>query len=433
LSEPENEPRQISRAFSWFSLFQMVLSLLGFFVLLIASLLFVLVGFNQFSEQLPGLTDPTAILMYAGGVAFTGVMLLPSAGYAFLNLLGRAQQRGGQMKPVRWLPLASLLLFTLLPLVLLAGNWVAGRGKIAWFGLPLLHILAVVIPIFWLLAVGLNGLSVGSNQRAWGVFGVGIALSPVLIMSLELALMAGFLVVGILYVSSQPALADEMTNLAFRLRYAANNQEALLRILQPYLTRPEIMTSIFAYIAIFVPLIEETIKPIGVWFLMKRKLAPVDGFVAGLLSGAGYALFENILLSSSDSQWASLVLARIGTGAVHIFTASLVGWALSSAWSQGRYLRLGLSFALAVLIHSAWNGLTLATMGLGIISEQGSLWVEQGNRLIPLALGLLAFLCAFMIWLFNRSLKHAIIASPPGAALAEAAQLSDPVNHNEEV
>jgi hypothetical protein len=245
--------------------------------------------------------------------------------------------------------------------------------------------------------------------------------------------MAGFLVVGILYVSSQPALADEMTNLAFRLRYAANNQEALLRILQPYLTRPEIMTSIFAYIAIFVPLIEETIKPIGVWFLMKRKLAPVDGFVAGLLSGAGYALFENILLSSSDSQWASLVLARIGTGAVHIFTASLVGWALSSAWSQGRYLRLGLSFALAVLIHSAWNGLTLATMGLGIISEQGNLWVEQGNRLIPLALGLLAFLCAFMIWLFNRSLKHAIIASPPGAALAEAAQLSDPVNHNEEV
>lgn len=409
----------------------MVLSLLGSFLLLILSLLFALVGFSQFSSQVPGLAEPTATLMYAGGIAFTGLLLLPSAGYAFLSLIGR--QKSGGWQPVRWLPLASLLLFVLLPLVLLAGNWVAAQGRIAWFGLPILHILAVAIPIFWLLAVGLNGLAVGSRQRGWGVFGTGLALSPALIMSLELALLAGLLGVLILYFSSQPALADEMTNLAVRLRYAANDQEALLRILQPYLTRPAVIASLFAYIALFVPLIEEMIKPVGVWFLLRRKLRPVDGFTAGLLSGAGYALFENILLSSSDSQWMSLVLARVGTGAVHMFTASLVGWALVSAWSQGRYLRLGFSFALAVLIHGAWNGLTLFTVGLAIIPEQGSPLVEQGLRVIPLALGSLAFMCAFMIWLFNRSLKRAIIASLPGKALPEAAQLSDPEDKTEEV
>lgn len=430
---PENKPKQVSGEFDWFSLFQLVLSLLGFFGLSIASLLFAMVGFSQASGQLPGLADPTATLMYASGIAFTGFLLLPSGWYAFLNLFGKAQPKGRFLKPVRWLPLASLLLFVILPLVLLAGNWVAERGRIAWFGLPFLHILAVVIPIFWLLAVGLNGLLPGSNQRAWGVFGAGVALGPVLIMSLELALLAGFMVMGILYISSQPALTDEMTNLAFRLRYAVNNQEALLRIVQPYLARPGIIASIFVYIALLVPLIEETIKPIGIWFLWKRKLSPADGFVAGLLSGAGYALFENLLLSSSDSHWLSLVLARVGTGAVHIFTASLVGWALASAWSQGRYLRLGFSFALAVMIHGAWNGLTLVTVGLGMPFAQANPWVEQGSRLIPFALGFLAFLCACMIWLFNRSLKRAIIVSPPGAALAETAELPEPDNYHEEV
>jgi hypothetical protein len=42
-------------------------------------------------------------------------------------------------------------------------------------------------------------------------------------------------------------------------------------------------------------------------------------------------------------------------------------------------------------------------------------------------------LCACMIWLFNRSLKRAIIAPPPGAALAETAELLEPDNYHEEV
>ena len=111
---------------------------------------------------------------------------------------------------------------------------------------------------------------------------------------------------------------------------------------------PAVVASVFVYIAVLVPLIEEILKPIGVWLLAGRKLTPVDGFMAGVLSGAGYALFENLFLSSSGEQWMSVVLARVGTGAVHMFTTSLVGWGLASAWGQGRYLRLALSFALAV-------------------------------------------------------------------------------------
>jgi hypothetical protein len=57
------------------------------------------------------------------------------------------------------------------------------------------------------------------------------------------------------------------------------------------------------------------------------------------------------------------VFARIGTGVIHIFTAGLMGWALALAWQENRYLRLGVTYLVAVLIHGLWNGLTLVTVG----------------------------------------------------------------------
>ena len=427
------EKSQTRAEFSWLSLFQLVLSSLAFIVLGFLSLFFALIGIGQIANQIPGMPDPTSTFLYVGGLAFGSFLLLPSAGYALLRLSGRERLRDWRISSSRWLLIASGLLVFLLPLVLLAGNLVTAHGRIAWFALPPLHILAVVIPIFWLLVVGLNGLSPGSGQRSWGLLGAGLALGPVLILTLELALLAGFLVVAVLFIARQPELSDELTNLAQRLRFAPRTPDVLARILQPYILHPATVTGIFAYIALFVPLIEEVIKPIGVWFLASRKLSPVDGFVAGLLSGAGYALFENLFLSSSGSQWMSLVLARVGTGAVHMFTASLVGWGLASAWGGGRYLRLGLSFACAVLVHGLWNGLTLLTAGLELFSGQTLIPLDRLGNLFSIGLGSLAFLCVLMIWLFNRLLKRAIIAPLPQAALPDAARLSDRETETDEV
>jgi hypothetical protein len=82
------------------------------------------------------------------------------------------------------------LLVILLPLVLIAGNLVSKSEKISWIILPLLHILAVSIPVFWLITVGLNGLTPVSGQRVWGLLGAGLALGPALILVLELVLLA---------------------------------------------------------------------------------------------------------------------------------------------------------------------------------------------------------------------------------------------------
>jgi hypothetical protein len=422
------EQVQAKDDFSWLTLSQLVFSLLVAFGLFAASLFFILIGFGQISSQVPGMPDPVSTYLYAGSLAFAGLLLLPSAGYALQRLVRGEKPRPQYEFSGRWLLVASVLLVILMPLVLLVGDMISKNGRIAWFFLPFLHILAVVIPIFWLAALGLNGLTPLSRQRVWGLFGAGLALGPMLILFLELALLAGFFVLAIVFVASRPALAKELTNLVQRFRYAPYNPDSINQVAKFFISNPAVVATAFAYIAVFVPLIEETLKPIGVWLLAGRRLTPIEGFMAGLLSGAGYALFENLFLSSAGEQWVSLVLARVGTGAVHMFTTSLVGWGLASAWGQGRHLRLGLSFAAAVSVHSLWNGLTLLTLGTQVSPLSEMRFTQPPGYLLPFGLVCLAFLCILMIWVFNRAMKRAIIALPPLAA-----QETEPMIESNEV
>lgn len=408
-----NSP-QASEGFSWLTLFQLALSLLAAIVLIAFGLVFVLIGFGQLTNPAPGMPDLVSTYLYAGSLIFVGLLMLPSAGYALQHLVKGENKRSQYVFNSRWLLLTSGLLILLLPLLLVTGNLVSKFDKISWVLLPLFHILAVSIPVFWLVTVGLNGLKPVSGQRVWGLLGAGAALGPALILVAELVLLVGFVVLAILMVARQPGMANELADLAQRLRNAPSNPEALARILQPFLASPAVVASAFIYIAVLVPVIEEIFKPIGVWLLAGRKMTPAEGFMAGVLSGAGYALFENLFLSNGG-QWAYVVLARVGTGAVHIFTTSLVGWGLASAWGKGRYLRLALSFAIAVGVHGLWNGLTLFTVGSQVSTIPGIGSLPQVGSILPFVLVLLALACVVMIWLFNRSMKRAIIAPLPEA------------------
>jgi hypothetical protein len=381
LDRPQDSPLA-SEEFSWSALLQLVFSLLAAFGLITSGLFFALVGVEQTSSQVAGMPDLVSTFLYAGGLVFVGFLMLPSAGYALQRLVKGENKRSIYVFNGRWLLLTSGVLVLLLPLVLLGGNLVSKYEKIAWFVLPLFHVLAVSIPVFWLVTVGLNGLKPISGQRVWGLLGVGMALGPALILVIELGCLAVFVIMAVFIVFRQPGMASELINLAQRLRYAPNNPVLVQQILQPFIANPVIVVGAFIFIAVLVPLIEESIKPIGVWMLAGRKLTPVDGFMAGLLSGAGYALFENLFLSSGG-QWASVVLARAGTGAVHIFTTSLVGWGLASAWSQGRYLRLGMAFAVAVSVHGLWNGLTLLTVGSQVSTIPGIGAFPQIGLVLP--------------------------------------------------
>lgn len=351
-------PSPKSAGVDWYSVVQFGLSLLAVLSLWGMALSAGVAGLVQRMSGAASSDEALPLFLMASGMAFTGMLLLPSAWYSLSRLLGKPV--GQAAAPSRWLR-PTVLIF-MLPVFLLAGYWVAQRQEFSWLLLPPIHALAIGLPILWLTYLGTRELPIGSPQRAWGVFASGAVLAPLMIIIAEVAALLAGLAVWLGAVASSSELTTAVKALAERLQNSTPSPEAALEILQPWLSNPAVILSGLVFTAVIVPLIEEAIKPVGVWLLAGRAITPAEGFAAGVLSGTGYALIESLLLSSgSGEDWAFLVFARIGTGVVHILTTGLVGWALALAWRQDRYLRLGAVYLLAVLIHGLWNGLTLVS------------------------------------------------------------------------
>lgn len=400
----------------WYSVFQFALSALGVFGLWALALTFAAMGVVQEtgSQAVPG--GLLSTLLTAAGLAVSGALLLPSAVYAFLRVIGKPDTDRPHLPFLR-----PTLLILFLPLVLLLGYWVSRQEVIAWLFLPPLHILAVGLPVLWVLYLGRRDLPAGTPQRMWGVFGSGLVLGPALILVLEIAALLAFVLIAIIVVAASPDLMDELTRLGQQFMFGRPSPEELAQIFGGYITRPAVILAILAYGSVVVPLIEELIKPVGVWLLAGRSLTPYEGFVAGALSGAGYALFESLALSANGGEeWVYVVVARIGTAFIHILTTSLMGWALALAWRDRRYFNLLLTYLTAVTIHGLWNGLTLMATVSQLASAQGEqppLLVERLGLAAPAALVLLAAGAFATLLLANRALRRTSRAeAQPGPA-----------------
>lgn len=388
------------------STLQLVLSLTAMLLMCMIASSCALSGFLQMSES--GL-DRTQPFLWGIGIAFSGLLLLPSAYYAYLRLTDRAgQDEEKHSLPMQgWLPL--ILLVGVLPLGLLLGYLVSQNQSISWLLLPPLHLVVVSIPILWLTGMALKRLPLGSAQRAWGVFGAGLVLGPALILITEILALFAFVVSISVGIASQPGMADQILALSQRLQVAPGDPETIFRILEPYLTQPLVILGVLAFVAVLVPLIEETLKPIGVWLLVGRALTPAEGFAAGVLSGAGYALFENLFLATGDSSWVTVAIARIGTGALHILATGLTGWGLAKAWTEKRFLNLGAAFMAAVGLHALWNGLTVMTIFAGLPEPLGAAvpgWARLIGRVAPAFLGFLFLFSFSSLFIINRRLQQ---------------------------
>lgn len=342
----------------------------------------------------PALPDSLPMFLMAAGATASGILVLPSAAFALWRVLGKeaedfpARVHGfGRYLQPRWWIFA-------LPVVLLLGYLVTGQTDLAWLLLPPLHVLAVGLPVAWLLNLAVRGLPLGSRQRMWGVFGSGLVLAPTLVLIVEGVAGLLFLILAAFGITNQPELMEELISLSEWLVESNPSPELIVNMFSPYLYQPGVVFSVLVFGSVIVPLIEEIFKPIGVWLLVGRNLQPAAGFAAGALSGAGYALFESLALTSGGEDWAVLMMARIGTAVVHILTSGMTGWALVLAWQRGRYLLLGVTYLGAVCIHGLWNALTLF-YSFAALGEFGTLPVEPTSVFelavaAPYALGLLA-------------------------------------------
>jgi len=344
----------VQKRADWFTVLQFALSILAIFILWSGALILASLGvaglFTK-SQQL----DTVMMFVVATSMAAMGFLLIPSAWYSLLRILDkRATESPAIVKKLHielW-----ILLF---PVILVIGYLSTSVPSLSWLILPPMHVLAISLSVLWLLWVAAHNLPLGSPQRMWGVFGSGLALSPFLIMIVESMIGLFILVLGVAAIATQPELVNKIRSLSEWISSSNPSQEAILQTIGPYLIKPVVVVSVLVFAAMIVPLIEEALKPVGVWLLWGRKITPGAGFAAGALSGAGYALAESLAVSSSGMQWASLVVARVGTAVVHILASGIMGWAIVQVWQGRRYFRLVLVYLVAISIHGFWNAMTL--------------------------------------------------------------------------
>lgn len=323
-------------------------------------------------------------LISAVGVFFIGLLLLPSTYHAFRRILNKPSQPF--VAPGKRFGLALVLL----PLILWVGNWATEQGIDAL--VIALHILAALLTVAWLAWLAIRDIDLGSAQRGWGAFGTGLAATPGLAFALEIlggVFIAAFLA---LYISTNPDLSramDRITNIV------SPSTELAFENLGPLLNDPVILITGLFSLGVAVPIVEELLKPLGVYLLLGRKLTPAQGFALGALCGAGYALLENLTLNTEPSTLFLSTVGRFGTSAMHIFTAALSGYAWTRAVNEKRWLQLLGFFALSVFLHGAWNGLVLLT-STAAFEEGGlipySLVYCTASLLLLIALGSLFFL-----------------------------------------
>ena len=402
----------------WPSMFQFGLSLFGALGLWVIALLYLLSSLIQFLN--PGINTGLTIASASNalGIFLLGILLLPSAGFALLRLIGRSElskliidQTNRFIRP-GWLIL-------LLPIVLLIGFWVAGGDNFALTLIPPLFVLGAALPVLWLIWLGKRGLPAGSPQRQWGLFAVALTIGPFIMLVLEILV---FIAIFVIAIFAFPALFAQIYQiLPADLDTLSTNPTIIDELISLLVSEPGIITLLMLLLSGFVPLIEELFKPLAVWLLARRKLTPVEGFTAGLISGSAYALFETLTRAPESDSWVLFVVVRIGTAVMHIFTTGLMGWAIASAFTEKRYLRLVAVYFLAVIIHGLWNAAPVL-LGIAFITITLDTGLSFPSHLIITAPIFLLYLtlAAFTLIVysnrrFNRAQETALAASKESA------------------
>lgn len=344
---------------------QLIVSSFGLISAVLAAGLLLILGFSALFSEVLDLASATSIFNMAWVSGLLAGLALPSLVYSFRRMRGEEPSlpTAGRL---RW---ASLLLMVW-PLALALGNQIAAQSSLAWLLLPPLYLLAVGLPIWWLVELARQRLPSGTRQREWGLLNFSLLVTTPVVIVVEVAILGVLILYFAAWLSSRPDLVTQLEILAQRILTAQPNPESILQLARPYLQNPLVIFSILAVLAGLIPLIEELLKPLALWALAGRHLTPAEGFVAGALCGGAFALLESLLSLAGPLQdsWAVLAVARAGTGLLHIATTALVGWALATAWQTGSYLRLGLTYLLAVGLHGLWNALSVLS-GVGALLE----------------------------------------------------------------
>lgn len=274
--------------------------------------------------------------------------------------------------------------------------------------MALSNVLFVAIPAWWFIELGNLRLPKISGQKTWGLLNFSAFVSmPVIVFIEGLVLIIGAtgIIVWLSNRQEYATLADQLKNLMY---INLDSAKLLLDQYGSLMQEPGVIAILVLVIALIVPLVEELLKPLAIWFFIKRQWSPREGFIAGMICGGAFAIVESLIaLASADSgSWLVLVAARSGTALLHIVTAGLSGWALTSSWLDGKYLRVGIAYLVAVFLHGAWNFLAI-TVGISSIAGDNSLsFLRWLSPAAPWIMAGLAVVLIGLLILINTSLRR---------------------------
>jgi hypothetical protein len=362
LTDQETTPKR-----HWPSVFQFVLSLIALLgTMALALFAFLGVITDQFSQSLNEFE--------IAGTLMTGFALLAASSFLLISALYAYKGMRGELLEIEWLNRIQNVFRKRRGWFLLGSLATGGLVSNADFGLFALapiHSWAVIAIFLFTFFMAADGILHVSKQRFWGVLTSGMFLAPLAAIPLEIAAGLLGLFALIAYIGSQAAYSGLFGQLS-DFQGLLNNQGELFDTLNPLADDPIVFGMALFFIAFLVPIIEELLKPIGLYLSLGRNWTPANGFALGALSGAGFALFENLTLAIASTQWLPVMIARIGTSSMHILTSGIFGWAIVRAKLTKRYWLAFWGFAISVLLHGLWNGLTIATSFSSLINEDSA-------------------------------------------------------------
>lgn len=390
------------------SIAQLIISVVGL-VTTILSLLLLLV-MARFSSSMESLAIPANQQIHV--LIWTGVLVSMVALPSLVLSIQRLSRK--PMKTTR--PRGLFLAASILCAVMIPSIYLVYKNPDILSSTPImiiLTVLAIAVPVWWFVELGQHRLAAGSPQRQWGLVNFAVFVNLPLVILVELILLAVVFIVAGVWLSQQLEFKSILMTLQTQLMLNPEDMTGILEQLKPLVEKPGVWVVGFFLVVLVIPLVEELLKPLALWFFIKHEWSPSEGFTAGLICGASFALVESVtsLASVTQETWVATLIGRVGTGLLHTLTAGLTGWALTSSWRDGKYKRVGITYLVSVSIHAAWNFFALL-YGLGSnleIFENSSL--SGLVSVSPWVLGSLFAVMLVILFLMNQKIRKSAI--PP--------------------
>ena len=396
---------------NWLTIATLALSVLGIVYFLFQVMVLSAVWLISLFDAQNNLPQSISVNLFLWSSFLSGVLLVP------LFLLSYARLRN--LPVPLWLdarrPINKRIITGLViawPVLILLGWWIAGQPTAAAFLLGPLNVLVAGVPVMWVFTAAQKELNGGSKLRKWRLFGFSLIIMPLMVIVLELIAVVFLGGAGLgwfmFQVSRDPALERDLIKFGNQLMILGDDMDAMLTYLMPIIQQPGVLVWLLAAIAGIMPLIEEVIKPAALWSLAGRKISDQEGFVGGMICGAGFALMENILFFTTvltAEDWLFMAVGRAGTGVLHMLASGLAGWGLARAWRGGKLLFLSLMTFLAFILHAVWNGLALIS-GFAPILVYGTEEIPWQSGLFYLPLMILLLLSILALYLINRYFRR---------------------------